>query len=121
MTISERLFKILGEQGISGYRLSKMTGIPAKTISDWHVKKTNPGADKIMPICEALGISPETLLTGKGREEIERPDFIDPETGAVIEQQIIRNYRSFSEDKKSRMLAYINMLENTKEPQDAEQ
>lgn len=115
MIISERIYQLMKEQGISGYRLSKMTGIPQRTISGWNVNKTNPGADKIMPICEALGVSPETLLTGKGREHIERPDIIDLETGAVIEQHLVSKYRSFSEDKKKKLLAYMNMLENTKE------
>ena len=69
MTISERMFQIMEEQGISQYRLSKLTGISTKTISDWRSKKTNPGADKIMVICEALQVSPETLLTGRGRTE----------------------------------------------------
>jgi transcriptional regulator with XRE-family HTH domain len=69
MTISERMFQIMEEQGVSQYRLSKMTGISTKTISDWRSKKTNPGADKIMVICEALQISPEMLLTGRSRTE----------------------------------------------------
>lgn len=115
MIISERIFQIMKEKGISGYRLAKMTGIPQRTISGWNVNKTNPGADKIMPICEALGVSPETLLTGKGREHIECPDVIDFETGAVIERQLLSGYRSFSEGKKKKLLAYMNMLENTKE------
>ena len=38
MTISERMFQIMEEQGISQYRLSKMTGISTKTISDWRSK-----------------------------------------------------------------------------------
>ena len=69
MTISERMFQIMEEKQITQYKLSKMTGISTKTISDWRNKKTNPGADKIMVICEALKISPETLLTGRGRTE----------------------------------------------------
>ena len=45
MTISERMFQIMEEQGVSQYRLSKMTGISAKTISDWRSKKTNLEGD----------------------------------------------------------------------------
>ena len=116
MTISERMFQIMEEQGVSQYRLSKMTGISTKTISDWRSKKTNPGADKIMVICEVLKISPETLLTGRGRTET--PDglpYIDTEIKEDAEGQLVDSFRTFSENKKRRLLAYMNMLENTKE------
>ena len=41
----EEKIKIMEEQGVSQYRLSKMTGISAKTISDWRSKKTNLEGD----------------------------------------------------------------------------
>ena len=116
MTISERMFQIMEEQGISQYRLSKMTGISTKTISDWRSKKTNPGSDKIMIICEALQVSPETLLTGRGRTEVPGSlPYIDTEIKEDAEGQLVDSFRTFSEDKKRRLLAYMNMLENTKE------
>ena len=116
MTISERMFQIMEEQGISQYRLSKMTGISTKTISDWRSKKTNPGSDKIMIICEALQVSPEMLLTGRGRTEtFGSLPYIDTEIKEDAEGQLVDSFRTFSEDKKRRLLAYMNMLENTKE------
>ena len=116
MTISERMFQIMEEQGISQYRLSKMTGISTKTISDWRSKKTNPGADKIMVICEALQISPETLLTGRGRTVTSGSlPYIEMDYEKEAEGQLIESFRTFSEDKKKRLLAYMNMLENAKE------
>lgn len=116
MTISERMFQIMEEQGISQYRLSKMTGISTKTISDWRSKKTNPGADKIMVICEALQISPETLLTGRGRTETSGSfSCIERDYEKETEDQLVGNFRTFSEDKKKRLLAFMNMLENMKE------
>ena len=109
-------FEEMEEQGISQYRLSKMTGISTKTISDWRSKKTNPGADKIMVICEALQISPEMLLTGRGRTETSGSlPYIDTEIKEDAEGQLVDSFRTFSEDKKRRLLAYMNMLENTKE------
>ena len=116
MTISERMFQIMEEQGISQYRLSKMTGISTKTISDWRSKKTNPGSDKIMIICEALQVSPEMLLTGRGWTETSGSlPYIDTEIKEDAEGQLVDSFRTFSEDKKRRLLAYMNMLENTKE------
>ena len=116
MTISERVFQIMEEKQITQYRLSKMTGISTKTISDWRNKKTNPGADKIMVICEALQVSPEMLLTGRGRTEMsDKLPCIETDAEKQTEDHLLSGFRSFSEDKKARLLAYMNMLENTKE------
>ena len=46
--------------------LSRRTGIATSNISDWKKKKTNPKADCLLSICDALDITPEQLLTGKG-------------------------------------------------------
>ncbi|MBR0392631.1 MAG: helix-turn-helix transcriptional regulator [Oscillospiraceae bacterium] len=116
MTISERMFQIMEEKQITQYRLSKMTGISTKTISDWRNKKTNPGADKIMVICEALQVTPETLLTGRNRTEMSDVlPYIENRPDTMVEIQLVNGYRSFSDEKKRRLMAYINMLENTKE------
>ena len=62
MTISERIFEIMKEKNIKAKEFAKMTGIGQSTISDWKTKKTNPQANKIMIICEALNVSPEDVL-----------------------------------------------------------
>ena len=117
MTISERLFQIMEEQHISQVELSRRTGISTRTISDWRKKKTNPGADKILIICEVLNLDPKTLLAGIGRSEIPSDTYAVPEgTDAMaMEEKILYDYRELSEAKKRRLLAYMNMLQNTKE------
>lgn len=62
MIISERIFEIMKEKNIKAKEFAKMTGIGQSTISDWKTKKTNPQANKIMIICEALNVSPEDVL-----------------------------------------------------------
>ena len=62
MIISEKIFNILNEKGISQKAFSEKTGISQSTISDWKRKGTNPSADKIMTICDALDISLADLL-----------------------------------------------------------
>ena len=44
------------QRGISQKEFANRTGISQSTISDWKRKKTNPAADKIMKICEVLGL-----------------------------------------------------------------
>ena len=70
MIISERIFYVMEQENITQLELSKRTGIATSNISDWKKKKTNPKADCLLSICDALDITPEQLLTGKG---------IDPE------------------------------------------
>ena len=116
MTISERLFNIMQEKDISMPELSRMTGISRHTIYDWQKKNTNPGADKIMVICEALQISPEELLMG--RECDEHPGETQNAESAVesakLDQQIRDVCREFSDAQKRRLLAYMSMLQNMK-------
>jgi len=70
MTISERIFKIMSERHISQSNFAKATGISGSTISDWKNKKTNPSADKIMAICEVLGIHLSSCLQVRGSMRI---------------------------------------------------
>lgn len=114
MTISERLFKILQEKGISMPELSRMTGISRHTIFDWQRRKTNPGADKIMIICEALQITPEELLIGKENEDVQRYESNDSREDDDIERHISEKCRELTEAQKKRLLAYVSMLENMK-------
>jgi len=118
MTISERLFQIMEEQHISQVELSRRTGISTRTISDWRKKKTNPGADKILIICEVLNLDPRTLLAGEGRSEMPEKVSYTVQEGTdamVMEEKILYDYRELSDAKKRRLLAYMNMLQNTKE------
>lgn len=118
MTISERLFQIMEEQHISQVELSRRTGISTRTISDWRKKKTNPGADKILIICEVLHLDPRTLLAGEGRSELpEDISYKMPEgrSAMLLEEKMLYDYRELSDAKKRRLLAYMNMLQNTKE------
>lgn len=113
MTISKRLFEIMKDKEVSIGMLSRLTGISRQTIYDWQKKNTNPGADKIMVICEALQITPEELLVGKRDESrIACDSSVSLEGTEVI---LVKEYQEFSETKKKRLLAYINMLQNTKE------
>ena len=64
MTIGQKIFFLLEQQNMTQREFSSRTGIATTTISDWRKKNTNPGSDKIMVICAALGVTPEYLLSG---------------------------------------------------------
>ena len=64
MTISERIFERLSQLYMTQKEFSEKTGIQPSTISEWKKNKTNPSSEKIMPICEALDVTPDWLLSG---------------------------------------------------------
>lgn len=67
MTISQRIFEVLDQKGITQSELSRGTGINARAISDWRTKGTNPSADKISQICSFLGVTADWLLNGEDK------------------------------------------------------
>lgn len=53
--------------GISSLEeLSKLTGIDRGTLSRYFRQERRPSIDVIAPLCQALKVSPETLLVGLG-------------------------------------------------------
>lgn len=110
MTISERLFQIMDAQGLSQMEFSRRTGITQSTISDWKRKKTNPSADKLMVICDVLGVSPYELLQ----------DSYDITHNAVRDYRIITqgtdsynlllDFEGLTPQNKERVLGYISAL-----------
>lgn len=108
MTINERLFSTMKDQGISIRELSRRTGITASTISDWNTKHTNPSADKIMILCDVLNISPSYLLTGE--EELSTDMVLSKD-----EKVLIETYRNFDSRAQQRFANYMHRINKTKE------
>ncbi len=97
MTISERIFERLAQLSMTQKEFSEKTGILPSTISEWKKNKTNPSSEKIMPICEAIGVTPDWLLSG-----------IDP-AGSREES---RDYYTVKKDTDmGKLIAYYNLLE----------
>ena len=107
MTISEKIFSILSEKGISQKDFSEKTGISQSTISDWKRKGTNPAADKIIVICNALNISVYQLLDesrdNKGNEidyvilSKESEEYIFLESFQNYSFQFLQHHRAYSQ------------------------
>ncbi len=109
MIISERIFMIMEEEGLSQIEFARKTGISQSTISDWKRKKTNPASDKIMVICEVLGVSPYDLLqdtTGRGKEIEYR--VVTPGTDNY---DILERIENLDPKQKERLIGYLSALE----------
>ncbi|MBQ7148174.1 MAG: helix-turn-helix transcriptional regulator [Pseudobutyrivibrio sp.] len=114
MIISERLFKAMEDKGMTQLEFSAATGIAQSTISDWKRKKTNPAADKIMVICDALDISPFELLQdtipSKGAGEV---DFVIASEGTP-EYTVVKKMEKLNKKTKEELTTYVKNVKNKK-------
>ena len=105
MIISERIFYMMEKKNMTQLELSKRTGIATSNISDWKKKKTNPKADCLLSICDALEITPEQLLTGKGID----PEYKDADMDYDI--RILKQIHSLGDEQYKRLMAYMKALQ----------
>lgn len=61
----EIYYELLRQKGVRNIDVSRATGIPPSTFSDWKKGKSKPKADKLQKIADYFGVSTEYLLTGE--------------------------------------------------------
>ena len=114
MIISERIFKLMEEKGMTQLEFSAKTGIAQSTISDWKRKKTNPSADKIMTICDVLDVSPfevlQDTIPSKGAGDV---DFLIASAGTVG-YDVIKKLDKLNKKTKEELKTYVKNLKNKK-------
>ncbi|MCQ2548573.1 MAG: helix-turn-helix domain-containing protein [Lachnospiraceae bacterium] len=103
MNLYEKIFDRLQELHMSQIELSRRTGIPTSTISDWRKKKINPQADKLVVICKALNMSLVDLLCDEEdkHNEVLVADYV------INDQILIETIDSLPIDGKRRLLRYL--------------
>ncbi len=65
MTFGERLLGYRTNIKMSQEKLAEKVGVSRQTISKWETNQSTPDFDKILPLCKALGITTEELITGE--------------------------------------------------------
>ena len=65
MCIIDNILSLLSKKKVNQVDLCKYIGVSTSTMTNWKVRKTDPPARYIIPICEYLNVSPELLLTGE--------------------------------------------------------
>lgn len=55
--------KLLQENGVTAYKVSKSTGIATATLTAWKQGKYKPKSDKLQKIAEYFGVNIEYFLT----------------------------------------------------------
>lgn len=110
MVISEKIFQLIKERGMSQKDFALATGISQSTISDWKTKHTNPAADKIMVICDVLGVTPVELLTSGEQFKSYEPEQKDDVVLSPEKKVIIERVKELDDAQVTRLLAYVKKL-----------
>jgi len=119
MLISERIYKFMEEKKITQLEFAKRTGISQSTVSDWKRKGTNPSADKLMIICEVLGVTPYDLLLGTENSKMKEYKPHKEVDYVVIDKDskeyaLIESYKKMDKNMQERLESYMKMLKDTK-------
>ena len=115
MTISEKIFELIKERGMTQKEFALRTGISQSSISDWKRKKTNPVSEKILFICETLDVTPYELLGGTDGEgkRSNRSDVVLVEKKSE-EGQLLMEYMSMDQKSRGKILGFIKALKELK-------
>ena len=111
MNISDKIFELIREKGMTQKEFGLRTGIPQSTISDWKGKKLNPASDKILIICDVLDVTPYELLGGAENGKYEKPEHVVIEKDSD-EYLLIENFRKLEKEKRNRLLGYMEAIRN---------
>ena len=106
----ERIFYVMEQKNIMQLELSRRTGIATSNISDCKKKKTNQKADCLLLICDALEITPDQLLTGKGID----PEYKDADMDYEVTKadiRILKQIHSLGDEQYKRLMAYMKALQ----------
>lgn len=90
----ERYLEMLKEKGIKNIDVSRATGIPASTFSDWKKGKSSPKRDKIEKIANFFDINPDWLAgtsdikikLKNNLNEQEQSYYLNPETSTIAQE-----------------------------------
>lgn len=64
---------LLIQNGVTPYKVSKETGIPTSTFTEWKKGTYTPKVDKLQKIADYFNVSLEYLTTGETSEQKETP------------------------------------------------
>ena len=112
MIISEKIFELIKAKGMNQKEFALATGISQSTISDWKTKKTNPAADKIMVICDVLGVTPEELLTSGEQFKSYEPDKVVKLSMDSEKYMLIETVKQMNGEQVRRVMAYVQKFHN---------
>ncbi len=88
MTLGERLLEYRNRVGLSQEKLAEKVGVTRQTVSKWETNQSVPDFDKILPLCEVLGITTEELIKGEKENKNEQFEEIKQENEKAKKEYI---------------------------------
>ncbi len=68
MKLGEMLLNLRKSKQLSQEEAAERLGVSRQTISKWETDQSMPDFDKIIPLCELYGITPDELFTGEKKD-----------------------------------------------------
>ena len=68
MDLGEKLYELRRTKNLSQENVADKLNVTRQTISKWERNQSTPDFDKIMPLCELYGITPNELLSENNEE-----------------------------------------------------
>ncbi len=76
-SLGERLFKLRRDKKLSQEEVADKLNVTRQTISKWETDQSMPDFDKVVPLCELYGITPDELFIElKGKEKTKTNEFV---------------------------------------------
>ena len=69
MTLPERLIKLRKAAGLSQEEVADKLELTRQTVSKWETGQSSPDLDKVLPLCNLYGVTPDELLHDGGSDE----------------------------------------------------
>lgn len=70
MDLGQKLYEYRKEKGLSQEEVAEKINVTRQSVSKWETNQSTPDFDKIIPICELYGITPDELISGVKKEDI---------------------------------------------------
>lgn len=69
MNLGDNLFELRKSKNLTQDEVAEKLNVTRQTISKWETNQSTPDFDKIVPLCDLYGISPNELLIGASTTE----------------------------------------------------
>ena len=104
MNFAQRLLKLMQQNQITKFKLSKMLNVSPSSVANWLVGASSPSIDKIRQIATIFQVTTDYLLNGEDAGNTQDASL------AQLEQLLLNTFRSASANNKIAMLQYAEQL-----------
>ena len=94
--IGQFITSLRKERGMTQAELAKILNVTTQAVSKWECGKGSPQASLIVPLADALGVSPSEILSAH------KENVYSPEVKAEVVEEIFLNYSRLNKQEKKK-------------------